>query len=103
MRNTFFKGIIMETLNFTKQGDFYQAEFVANNDYSLHIEREDTGLFAVMQRTGSQGDYVQCGLPSNLARGWKKMDYAFSHGVYPMNIRLISENPVTIANRNEAQ
>lgn len=93
----------METLNFNKQGDFYQAEFVANNDYSLHIEREQEGMFIIMQRTGSKGEYVQCGLPSNLARGWKKLDYSFSHGVYPVNVRIVSETEVKIAERLEAE
>ena len=93
----------METLNFTKQGDFYQAELVVNNDYSLHIERDHEGMFIIMQRTGSKGEYVQCGLPSNLARGWKKLDYSFSHGVYPMHIKIVSETEVTMGTIREAE
>lgn len=93
----------MATLQFTKQGDFYTAEFTANADYALHIEREEEGRFFVYQRTGSSGEYFPCALPSNVGNAGKVLDYSFGHGVYPMNVRLVSETPVKIAERQEAQ
>ena len=93
----------METLTFNKVGNVYQAEFTANADYALHIEREEAGRFFIKQRTGSKGEYADCVLPYNFGNGGKLMDYTFSHGVYPMNVRIISETPVLIAERQEAQ
>ena len=93
----------MATLTFNKVGDVYQVDFTANADYALHIEREERGKFFIKQRTGSNGEYADCALPSNIAHGDKVMDYTFCHGVYPMNVRIISETKVTIAERQEAQ
>lgn len=93
----------MATLTFNKVCEVYQVDFTANADYALHIEREEAGRFFIKQRTGSKGEYADCALPSNIGNGGKVMDYTFSHGVYPMNVRLISETPVTIAEYQEEQ
>lgn len=93
----------MAALTFNQVGEVYQVDFTANADYALHIERESPGRFFVQQRTGSNGSYANCNLPSHIANGGKIMDYSFSHGVYPMNVRIISETKVTIAERQEAQ
>ncbi|MCI7357081.1 MAG: hypothetical protein MSK40_05165 [Parabacteroides sp.] len=93
----------MASLTFNKVGEIYQVDFTANSDYALHIEREREGRFFIKQRTGSNGEYADCALPPHIGNGGKVMDYTFSHGVYPMNVRLISETPVTIAERQEAQ
>lgn len=87
----------MATLNFSKQGDFYVAEATVNNDYNLHIEREQFGVFFMQQKfTGD--DYGTCNLPSVISNGnWKVLDYSFSHGVYPMSIRIKSSSKVNSA------
>lgn len=93
----------MASLTFNKVGEVYQVDFTANADYALHIEREEAGRFFIKQRTGSSGEYADCVLPYEIDNIGKVMDYTFSHGVYPMNVRIISETPVTIAERQEAQ
>ena len=93
----------MATLTFNKVGEVYQVDFTANADYALHIEREEAGRLFIKQRTGSNGEYADCALPSHIGNGGKVMDYAFSHGVYPINVRIISETPVTIAEWQESR
>lgn len=93
----------MATLTFNKVGNVYKTDFTANADYALHIERESAGRFFIKQRTGGNGEYFDCALPANIGNAGKVLDYTFSHGVYPMNVRLVSETPVTIAERQEAQ
>lgn len=93
----------MAKLNFSKNGENYEATFTANADYALHIEREEAGKFIIMQRTGSSGEYFPCSLPSHIGNAGKVLDYTFSHGVYPMNVKIVSETPVKISERQEAQ
>lgn len=91
----------MATLNFSKQGDFYVAEATVNNDYNLHIEREQFGVFFMQQKFAGD-DYGTCNLPSVISNGnWKAMDYTFSHGMYPMKVRFKSLSEVKKAEINE--
>lgn len=90
----------METLQFTQDGDGYSVEFTANADYALHVERQEGGFLAIYQRSSDTGEYARCMIPSGLLNA-KVIDYAFSHGVYPMHVKIFSETNVTIATRNE--
>lgn len=93
----------MDTIKFEKKGDVYVHEFTATSDYALHIERESEGRFSIMQRSSDSGEYFQCALPPHIGNAGKVLDYTFSHGVYPMNVRLESETPVVMATINKAQ
>ena len=45
----------METLSFTKQGEWYVAETTVTGDYNLHVERKSAGGFQIQQRGRHQG------------------------------------------------
>lgn len=92
----------MEKISFEKKGSVYVYEFTATSDYALHIEREDSGRFSILQRSSDTGEYFQCELPPHINNAGKVLDYTFSHSIYPMNIRLESEIPVTMATINKA-
>ena len=93
----------MASLVFNKVDENYQVDFIANADYALHIERVEVGRFRMLQRTGNNGEYFPCSLPAHISHAGKVLDYTFSHGVYPINVRIISETEVTIAERQEAE
>lgn len=86
----------MATITFNKTGNLYVAEFTANKDYSLHIEREKTGQLDMHQRYGSKSDGIKegfstCILPNYIQFGsWKNLNWSFNHGVYPVNVKLTS-------------
>ena len=82
----------------------YRAEATVNAMYNLHIEREGSGRFFLYQRCPDAGEYVSCqGVPENIVRGPRVIDYSFDHGVYPMHIRIESETAVTSGTITEAQ
>lgn len=84
-------------ISFVKQGDIYVADAKVNNDYSLHIERVSAGSFNIRQRSTDSGLYMKCKLPDILEWPGQIIDYSFSHGVYPKNIRIESGSQVTTA------
>lgn len=90
-------------ISFVKQGDIYVADVKVNNDYSLHIERVRAGSFNIRQRSTDSGLYMKCKLPDILQMPGQVIDYSFSHGVYPMNVRFESGSEVTSASLTEAQ
>lgn len=80
----------------------YVCEITVNGDYALHIEREKPGIFVMEQRSSSSGKYAKCHIPEQIKNSERLvLDYVFSHGYYPMNLRLISQVPVTKAELNE--
>lgn len=93
----------MNTISFKEVDSGYQADFTANGDYALHIERVKAGKLKIQQRSSNTGNYADCILPTWLSDGERVIDVTLSHGVYPMNVRIISETPVTIAERQEAK
>lgn len=94
------------TLNFTKNGDVWQATAKVTGDYNLHIERKGGGSFNIFQRATESGQWKVCaGMP-----GWMNynagevIDWAFGHGVYPeggLNILIQSGSEVTSGTLNE--
>lgn len=45
------------TLEFTKQGDIYVAEFTADAPFSLHVERDRVGYIEMLQNSVTGGKY----------------------------------------------
>lgn len=45
------------TLEFTKQGDIYVAEFTADAPFSLHVERDSVGYIEMLQNSVTGGKY----------------------------------------------
>lgn len=84
-------------LEFSEENNVYVAEAVVNGDYALHIEREAIGIFYMQQKfTGN--NFAACSLPSSISNGnWKILDCSFSHGIYPMSIRIKSSSKVNTA------
>lgn len=93
----------MATLSFTNNGDKWVAEQQVNADFALHIERKAGGGFWIYQRHGASGGFMPCRLPSELVRPGQVIDWTFSHGIYPVTIRIESETEVTTATLTEAQ
>lgn len=93
----------MATLSFNQVGDVYQAEFTANSDYALHIERKKVGKLKILQKSITNGSYADCILPTWVSNCGQVLDCTISHGMYPMHVLIVSETPVTIAERQEAQ
>lgn len=72
------------TLNFTKNGKFWEAEATVTGDYNLHIERVKGGSFNIFQRGTQNGEPMVCsGMPGWMYNAGKVIDWAFGHGVYP--------------------
>lgn len=93
----------MATIDFSESNGQFKAEFTANADYALHIEREKQGKLRIQQRSSDTGEYADCLLPTWLADGARVVDATLSHGVYPIHIRVISETKVLKAERKEGQ
>ena len=75
-------------LIFTKQADRWVAEFIANNDFNLHIEGVVEGNVSVFQRGSESGNYafVKEGTPHpSYANVY---DYDFAALVYPKFIKV---------------
>ena len=75
------------------------ATATVTGDYALHVEREAEGSFRLYQRSLAGGRFAACsGLPAHIAGGWwRVLDWAFGHGVYPIEVMMESESPVTLA------
>lgn len=91
-------------LQFNKQDEKWVAEATVNGDYSLHLEKMQDGLFYMQQRSTADGRYAGCSIPLGIGTGnWRALDYVFSHGYYPMNVRFVSMVQITKAELNEIQ
>lgn len=75
-------------LNFQKVGSFYVADFTAESDFNVHIEKENGDIF-LMQSTIANGeyDYVH---NANFNRADSVIDVDFTALVYPKHIRVKS-------------
>lgn len=75
-------------LIFTKQADRWVAEFIANNDFNLHIEGVVEGNVSLFQRGSESGNYafVKDGTPHpSYANVY---DYDFAALIYPKFIKV---------------
>lgn len=84
-------------LTFNKVNDAYVAEFTAEKDFNLHIERTDAGIISVYQRGSESGDYA-------LVQGFGLdnryrfvIDTDFTSAVYPKHIKVESVTQPSVA------
>lgn len=75
-------------LSFSKVSDIYVAEFVASNDFNLHIEGIDVRDLSVYQRTSATGEYVSVKSAVLNPPHSRVFDYDFSALVYPKFIKV---------------
>lgn len=90
-------------LSFTQQDGKWVAEATVNNDYNLHIERSGGGYFNIYQSSVSGGSMVLCPIPAPVQSPGTVLDWTFSHGYYPMNVRFVSDTKVTSGQLNEVE
>ena len=88
-------------LQFTQEADGrWAATFTATAPYALHVERADAAPMALYQRHGGAADsqWANCRLPGAVGAGAGAVwDEALDHGVYPVEVRLVSELQPTLA------
>ena len=76
-------------LTFTKENNLFISEFTVDSDFNLHVERLDSGIFNIFQRTCSSGEYAIVNLDRNLDN-MQVIDCDFTGTVYPKHIKLVS-------------
>lgn len=83
-------------LNFTKDGDKYVAEFNADANFNLHIERNEGGFLFVNQRTTQSGRHDSV---NGASFGYDDpvVDVDFVGAIYPKNILVVSQVMPTMA------
>lgn len=84
-------------LNFSKENGVWVAEVGVTADFNLHLERVDDGLIKVMQRTPTEGEYVDTNLNEAGDPSYKNFDCDFTAFVYPKCIKVVSGTEVTDA------
>lgn len=88
-------------LQFTQEADGrWAAAFTATGPYALHVERAEAAPMSLYQRHGGAADslWANCRLPGEVgAAAGAVWDEAFDHGVYPVEVRLVSALQPTIA------
>ena len=85
-------------LVFEKVGNHYVAEFKADNDFNLHVERTKLGTLEVYQKGVEEGEYDFAWSIGIGAR--KVIDYDFAALVYPKWIKVVSGSEVVSASVN---
>ena len=83
-------------LQFTQVGNKYVAEFEAQSNFNLHIEREDYGYLHVNQRTTSAGEYDSV-KGASFNHGDRVVDIDFIGTIYPKYIQVVSKVMPTMA------
>lgn len=76
-------------LNFSKTGNVWAAEFVAEGDFNVHIEKAE-GFTSFYQRTAG-GKYGYVRDLGNLS-GDETIDFDFTALVYPKDIKIVCAN-----------
>ena len=76
-------------LTFTKENNLFVSEFTVDSDFNLHVERSESGIFNIFQRTNFNGDYALVNLDKNLDNV-RVIDYDFTATVYPKYIKIVS-------------
>lgn len=84
-------------LTFNKVNNAYVAEFTAEKDFNLHIERAEAGAISVYQRGSETGEY-------GLVEGFRLdnryrfvIDTDFVSAVYPKHIKVESATRPSVA------
>lgn len=81
-------------LDFEQKGGEYIATASVTADYALHLERAKGGWLRLEQTSVEDGLYAKCDLPQAFQNAPRVIDYTFTHGVYPMYIKIRSESEV---------
>lgn len=89
-------------LKFQKIKNEWVAEFVATNNFNLHLEREDRGSLEVMQRGTETGEYTRA-FTRGINEGKRVFDYDFGALVYPKWIRIESGSKVLSCTVTQAE
>ena len=76
-------------LTFTKENNLFISEFTVDSDFNLHIERSESGIFNIFQRTNSNGEYALVNLEKNLDNV-RVIDCDFTATVYPKHMKIVS-------------
>lgn len=91
----------MAVLTFTESGGVYVAEFAADKDFNIHIERASAGgVVQIHQRTGEADGATDFALTKEFPldmRYSKTIDCSFTDVVYPKTIRVVSETAPSFA------
>lgn len=84
-------------LQFTTEADGrYAATATLTGPYALHLERAEAGPLALYQRHGGDGLWAACRLPGEMgANAQAVVDESFDHGVYPVEVRIVSQPAVS--------
>lgn len=88
-------------LTFQKVGDdkrpTYTTEFEATDACAVHIERETVDALVISQRSSSTGQY----LTAESFNSRQNIDIVLVSDFYPMNWKITSYSPVTMAKLND--
>jgi hypothetical protein len=86
----------METLTFSKVGNLYVAEFSATGTFALHIERAEGGVIK-MEQSSVQGSAFAPVSTFPDYRNALVIEETISSDIFPMYLRIVSENKPTMA------
>lgn len=92
----------MAALSFSKVSGKYVAEFTANGNFALHIERAGAGVIT-MEQTSVQGS--QYAPVMGFSQNWRNfpvIDTTITGDVFPMYIKIVSETQPSMAVVTEA-
>lgn len=82
-------------LTFVKKGEWYEADFTADKDFNLHIEKSSGTLY--LQQSSVQGAKPAAVRGANWGPDVDVIDEGFSALVYPMYIRVKSSVEPSVA------
>lgn len=80
-------------LEITNNSGVYVSEFEVNSDFNLHVERKDSGIIHLFQRTTSSGDYAV--IKEFSQNDAKVIDIDITGAIYPKYIKLVSFSEIT--------
>lgn len=85
----------METLTFKKENNFYVCEFIANSDFNLHIEKNDSEI-KMYVKTVETANYDRI-RDLNILENDNVVDLDFVGSIFPKYIKIESKANPTLA------
>lgn len=92
----------MASITFEKVGTRYEAEFTANGNFALHIERANGGVITLEQTSVQGGQYAPVMGFSQNWRNFPVIDTTIVGDVFPVYIKIVSETQPSMAVVTEA-
>lgn len=94
----------MKQLNFVKNSvaGTWTAEFVAESNFALHIERKSSGTIEMCQSSVQGADYAPVRKFAAEYSGFSTIDCTITNEVFPMYIKIVSKTEPTMAVAIEA-